>query len=213
MTPLLTIRSTGARVGAWAFVAFAALNLLDIAVRGRDMASVVMTALLLLGCGIAYVLGLRPAVVADEEGLTVRNPLRDARVPWPAARRIEGAEALMVTFAQEGGGECKVRSWVLHTSPRAQAKAEARARRDARHQPGAVAAKLKGRTPATYAAQQLNEIADRHRPKAAVAKGGRSAPPEASGGTGALTWSRAAVAALAAPGALVIVAALLALLG
>ncbi|MFD0854100.1 PH domain-containing protein, partial [Actinomadura adrarensis] len=70
MTPLLTIRSTPGRVAAWAWIAFSALNLIDIAVRGRDMASLVMTTLLLFGCGIAYVLGLRPAVVADEDGVT-----------------------------------------------------------------------------------------------------------------------------------------------
>ncbi|GAA2451318.1 hypothetical protein GCM10010191_81760 [Actinomadura vinacea] len=200
MTPLLTIRSTAARVGAWAWMAFAALNLMDIAVRGRDMASVVMAALLLLGCGLAYVMGLRPAVVADEGGLTVRNPLREARVPWPAAREIAGTHALTFRFAAEGG-ERTVKAWVLQTSPRAQAKAEARARRSNRDMP---AEKLKGRTPTAYAAQQLNEIADRHRPKGKAAT-------KTDTETGTLGWSRPAVAALAVPGALVVVAGILAL--
>ncbi|XVQ12183.1 PH domain-containing protein [Spirillospora sp. CA-255316] len=211
MTPLLTIRSTAARVGAWAWTAFAALNLLDIALRGRDMASAVMAAVLLLGCGIAYVMGLRPAVVADDGGLTVRNPLRDARVPWTALRGVEGTHALVFTFAdpESPRGERAVKAWVHQTSPRAQARAEARAARQNR---GVPAAKLKGRTPTAYAAQQLSEIADRHRPKAGGGKDDRkggTATKEAV--TGALAWSRPAVAALAVPGALVAATGILAL--
>jgi hypothetical protein len=204
MTPLLTIRSTAARVGAWAWTAFAALNLIDIAVRGRDMASAVMVAVLLLGCGIAYVMGLRPAVVADEGGITVRNPLREARMPWAALRRVEATHALVFTFADSGapGGERAVKAWVHQTSPRAKARAEARAARQSR---GVPAEKLKGRTPTTYAAQQLNEIADRHRPKG---KGGTATKETV---TGALAWSRPAGAALAVPGALVAVTGILAL--
>ncbi|MFC5747061.1 PH domain-containing protein [Actinomadura rugatobispora] len=209
MTPLLTIRSTAARVGAWAWTAFAVLNLIDIAWRGRDMASAVMAGVLLLGCGIAYVMGLRPAVVADEGGVTVRNPLREARVPWAALRELTGAHALVFTFADPGApdGVRAVKAWVLQTSPRAQAKAEARAARQSRGAPEGAAAKLKGRTPTTYAAQQLNEIADRHRPKRK--EKGATATKETA--TGALVWSRTAVAALAAPGALVVVTAILAL--
>ena len=103
MTPLLTIRSTPARVGAWAWMAFAALNLIDIALRGRDAASAVMAALLLLGCGIAYVLGLRPAVVADEGGFTVRNPLRDVRVPWRAGLAWKVGRSMIVNSGTKPG--------------------------------------------------------------------------------------------------------------
>jgi hypothetical protein len=213
MTPLLTIRSTPGRVGAWAWMAFAALNLIDIAVRGRDMASVVMTTLLLLGCGIAYVLGLRPAVLADERGCTVRNPLRDVRMPWRAAGKVEAADALIFRFRDADGGERKIKAWVLQTSPRAQARAERRLARQAHsgRLPAAQAEKLKGRTPVSYAADQLNEIADRHRP----AKGARGKTLTKNDGeteAGEITWSRRAIAALAAPGALVIAASLLALL-
>ncbi|GLZ03989.1 hypothetical protein Acsp03_14550 [Actinomadura sp. NBRC 104412] len=206
MTPLLTIRSTPARVGAWAWMAFAALNLIDIALRGRDTASAVMAALLLLGCGIAYVLGLRPAVVADEGGFTVRNPLRDVRVPWRAAKKVEATDALTFRFRAADGEERKVKAWVLTTSPRAQARAERRAARDARDArlPQQHAARLKGRTPVTYAAQRLNEIADRQRPK-----GGTLTE---TGEGGVINWSVSAVAALAVPAALVIAAAVPAVL-
>jgi hypothetical protein len=207
MTPLLTIRSAPARVGAWAWMAFAALNLIDIAVRGRDMDSVVVAALLLLGCGIAYVLGLRPAVVADEDGFTVRNPLRDVRVPWRAAKEIEAADALTIRFEAADGGERKIKAWVLTSSPRAQARAERRAARDRKLPEGHVQ-RLKGRTPVTYAAQQLNEIAERHRPKGPQ---GRTLTKTGKGGV--ISWSRPAVAVLAVPAVLVVAASLLAALG
>ncbi|MFI0353772.1 PH domain-containing protein [Actinomadura sp. 9N407] len=209
MTPLLTIRSTAARVGAWAWLAFATLNLIDIAVRGRDVAALVMAALLLLGCGIAYVMGLRPAVVADEQGITVRNPMRDVRVPWPSSRKIEGTEALTFLFKEQGGEERKVKAWVHQTSPRARAKAEARQRREAAGAQGAAAAALRNSTPTMYAVQQLNDLAKSHTPKV---KASKTAPPaEDAEPGGKITWSRKAVAALAVPGALVAVAALLAL--
>ncbi|MEW2356893.1 PH domain-containing protein [Spirillospora sp. NPDC029432] len=198
MTPLLTIKSTVARVAGWAWMVFAALNLIDIAVRGRDMASVVMTTLLLLGCGIAYAVGLRPAVVADEQGYTVRNPLRDTRVPWRASRKIEAADALLVTF-KAADGERKTKAWVHQTSPRARAKAEARERRQAARMPDAAATALKHGTPTMFAAQQLNELAREHKGKG-----------DADQGT--VAWSRPAVAAVAVPGALAVAASLIALL-
>jgi hypothetical protein len=181
-------------------MAFAALNFIDIAVRGRDAASLVMAALLLLGCGIAYVLGLRPAVVADEGGFTVRNPLRDVRVPWPASKKIEAGEALTFRFEAEDVGERKVKAWVLTSSPRSQAKAERRAARD-RSIPEAHAVRVKGRTPVTYAAEQLNEIADRQRPQKGSAQG-----------RGVIRWSRQAVGALAVPAVLVVAASVVAML-
>jgi hypothetical protein len=212
MTPLLTIRSTAARVGAWAWMAFAALNLIDIAVRGRDVAALIMAALLLFGCGIAYVMGLRPAVAADEQGITVRNPLRDVRIPWRASRKIEGAEALTFLFQEEDGGERKAKAWVLQTSPRARAKAEARQRRQAQGAPEAAAAALKHSTPTTYAAQQLNDLAKDRSPKVKASKTESKPPAEDTEPGGTITWSRTAAAALAVPGALVIVTALLGLL-
>jgi hypothetical protein len=207
MTPLLTIRSTPGRVAAWAWIAFSALNLIDIAVRGRDVASLVMTTLLLFGCGIAYVLGLRPAVVADEDGCTVRNPLRDVRVPWRAAKKVEAADALIFRFRDAGGGERKIKAWVLQTSPRARARAEHRAARQARA--GLPAEKLKGLSPVTYAAQQLNEIADRQRPKGPQA---RTLTRNDTEREVAISWSRSALVALGAPGVLVVAASIVALL-
>lgn len=207
----MTIRSTGGRVAAYAWLAFAALNLVDLAfgVTG-DASYTLMTlgigVLLLLGCGIAYTVGLRPAIIGDDDAVVIRNPLRDVRAPWAAVRRIEGTNAVTVRFAGPGGTDLETRAWVHQTSPRAQAKAEARAAREQRKGQGLD---LRGRTPAAYAAERLNEIRDRRRPKsrsgapdkAAAAKEEAAAEPA----TGTVTWSVPAVASLAVPLAVLVV--------
>ncbi|WP_067491770.1 PH domain-containing protein [Actinomadura hibisca] len=210
MTPQLQIRSTFARVLAWAWLAFAALNLLDLAFgltgkASHDRTAATLAVLLLLGCGIAYVVGLRPAILADEEGVVVRNPLRDLRAPWRTVKSVEGKDAVVVRWTAADGTEHKTRAWSLQTSPRAQARAEARAAKD---NPKVPEASLKGRTATKYAAQQLNEVAERSRPRGRSGDPGKAAAQAAQAvegeraqgaGTASLTWNKAAVAALGVP--------------
>lgn len=207
----MTIRSTGGRVAAYAWLVFAALNLIDIVfgVTGDPSLSATtfgIGALLLLGCGVAYTVGLRPAIIGDDDGVALRNPLRDVRVPWAAVRRIEGANALTVRFTAADGTEAASRAWVHQTSPRAQAKAEARARKE---QTGgrSQGVDLRGRTPSAYAAEQLTEMRDRPRPKARSGAPDEAAAAEAESGDahGTVSWSVPALAALAVPAAALIV--------
>ncbi|MFD0902610.1 PH domain-containing protein [Actinomadura sediminis] len=208
----MTIRSTGGRVAAFAWLAFAALNIADL-VFGftgdpeHSPTTYLIAALLLLGCGIAYTVGLRPAIVGDDDALTVRNPLRDTRAPWGAVRSIEGREAVVVRFTGPDGDQLRTRAWVHQTSPRAQAKAEARARKqDAR-----LGAQIKGRTPAKFAAERLNEMRDRQRPKTrSGAPDKAAAARDAEDVRGSVSWSIPAIAALAVPGVAVVVCAILA---
>ncbi|MES9543259.1 MULTISPECIES: PH domain-containing protein [unclassified Actinomadura] len=202
----MTIRSTGGRVAAYAWLVFAALNLVDLffGITGDpdySLTTVTIAFLLLLGCGIAYAVGLRPVIVGDDAGITVRNPLRDVRVPWGAVRRIEGKNAVTVVFAGPDGTDLETRAWVLQTSPRAQAKAEARAEKEARKGRG-QGLDLRGRTPTAYAAQQLNEMKDRQRPKArsgAPDKAAKAKAEEEGPARGTVKWSVPAVASLAVP--------------
>ncbi|GGV31983.1 hypothetical protein GCM10010182_64370 [Actinomadura cremea] len=211
----MTIRSTGGRIAAFAWLAFAALNIADLVfgVTGDpeySLTTFTIAALLLLGCGIAYTIGLRPTIAGDDEAVTVRNPLRDTRAPWRAVRSIEGKDALVVRFTGPDGAELQTRAWVHQTSPRAQAKAEARARK----QNAKLGAQVKGRTPAGYAAERLNEMRDRLRPKT------RSGAPDRAAGAreeaaedvrGSVSWSIPAIAALAVPGVAVVVCVILAM--
>ncbi|NVI89458.1 PH domain-containing protein [Actinomadura sp. BRA 177] len=200
----MTIRSTGGRVAAYAWLAFAVLNLVDLFVGitgdpDYSLTTVTIAFVLLLGCGIAYTIGLRPAIIGDDEALTVRNPLRDVRAPWAAIHSIEGKNAVTVRFTGPEGTDLETRAWVHQTSPRAQAKAEARAQKQARKNKGSDL-DIRGRTPTGFAAQQLNEMRDRHRPKtksgapdkAAAAK--TETPARAT-----VTWSLPAIASLTVP--------------
>lgn len=189
---MIDIRAMGARIAAYVWFVITVLNLVDLVfgITGTARLSVLTAtigAVLLLGCGIAYAVGLRPAIVGDDAGVRIRNPLRDTRAPWPAVRAIEGGHALTVRFTGPDGAELRTRAWVHQTSPRAQAKAERRAARQ-----GGKALLVKGRTPAGYAAERLNELWDRQRPK------GRTAGPQPTG-AGTVTWSIPALAAVGVP--------------
>ena len=182
MKPLV-FRSTPAYVFGWIWMAFAAANMVDLIVRGRDVAAAIAAGALLLGAGVAYIIGLRPRLVANDEGIRLHNPLHDIRVPWAAVDRVEITDAVEI----HSGGR-KFRVWALQAPARARARAEARARRDkGPAAPKHVAEYVKGRLPADFAAEQLSEMADQRR---AAAK---------DGATAQVSVSLPAVAALVLP--------------
>jgi Bacterial PH domain len=187
----MRFRSTAAYVCGWAFMVFAALNLLDLGLRGRDVVSVVATAALLFGCGLAYVIGLRPRILGSDDGVLLVNPLRDVRLPWSSVEKIESTDALTVAYTADDGTRRTARSWVFQSSPRARARAEQRA---------GSSSLTRGRTPAGFAAEQLTELLTAARPASASAGTGASQ----AGDRVSVTWSIPAVAALAAPGLLLL---------
>ena len=123
---------------------FAVANWIDLAVQGRDHASAVAAAILLLATGAAYVTAQRPRIIADKTGVTVRNPLRDHRIGWAGVAKVDLADLLRVHVrwvgpadpapGQPGGKEHQkvISAWAVHYSRRRQLTAEARARRAAR---------------------------------------------------------------------------------
>jgi hypothetical protein len=126
----------------WVWILFAVANLIDLAVQGRDHTSLVAAGILVLGTGVAYVAAQRPRVIVEEEELTVRNPLRDHRIPWVNISRVDVADLLRVHCRLPGpaepgtgpnvGKKSKVISaWAVHYSRRRQYSAEVKARRDA----------------------------------------------------------------------------------
>lgn len=129
-----TFRSPLAVVVWIVWLLFAVGNWIDLAVQGRDHGSVLAAAILLLATGVAYVTALRPRVIADADGVTVRNPLRDHRVGWTGVAKVDLSELLRVhCVAGQGGTRRKVISaWAVHYSRRRKLAAEARARRRGR---------------------------------------------------------------------------------
>ena len=128
---------------------FAVANWIDLAVQGRDHLSVVAAAVLLLATGIAYVTAQRPRIIADDAGVTVRNPLRDHRIGWAGVAQVDLVDLLRVHCAWGGPPGAApadrehqkvISAWAIHYSRRRQFAAQARARRGARRAASAVPA-------------------------------------------------------------------------
>jgi hypothetical protein len=143
-----TFRSPTALVVWVVWLLFAAANWVDLAVQGRDHISVVAAALLLLATGFAYTTAQRPRIIADEAGLTVRNPLRDHRIGWAGVTKVDLADLLRVHCDWAPGSPGKhtkvISSWAVHYSRRRQLSVEAKARRGSR--PGRLSFGVSGRS-------------------------------------------------------------------
>ncbi len=136
-----TFRSPTALVVWVVWLLFAVANWIDLAIQGRDHLSVVAAGILLLVTGIAYDLAQRPRIIADNDGITVRNPLMDHRIAWAAVSKVDLVDMLRVHCAVSGQGGAPsggkkhgkvISSWAVHYSHRRQFAAEARARRASR---------------------------------------------------------------------------------
>lgn len=183
-----TFNPTPSRVLGWILIAVAVANFVDIGIRGRDHASLIAAAALLLGCGVVYVLCLRPGIVAGDDAVHMRNPLRDVRVRWAALETADVTDTLRL----HAGGKA-YRSWAHQESSRARARA--RMRKPRTDLPENVAAEVAGKTRSEYIAEQLREMATE-----------RAGDASASGAE--VTWQWPAVAAVVVPAVLLVVAIL-----
>ena len=128
-------RSPAALAIWWLWALFALGNLIDLAVQGRDHASLVAAFILLLVTGIVYITALRPRIVADADALTIVNPVRAHRVDWAAVAGADPTDLLRVRCEWPAGDKTArqaIYSWAVHSSRRRQVAAELRARRQSR---------------------------------------------------------------------------------
>jgi len=121
----------------WIWVLFAVGNLIDLAVQGGDHLSVIAACTLLVITGIVYATAQRPRIIADDDGLTIVNPVREHRVGWPAVVGFDSTELLRVRclWTREDGTESDMRAiyaWAAHSSRRRQVASEMRAQRRSR---------------------------------------------------------------------------------
>jgi hypothetical protein len=217
-----TFRSPTAAVVWVVWLLFAVANWVDLAVQGRDHTSAEAAAVLLLATGIAYVTAQRPRIVADEAGVTIRNPFRDHRIGWALVTKIDLADLLRVHY--EGPAQSKsknISSWAVHHSRRRQYSAESKARRAAR--PGRMSFGVPSGSPrsASYSAaavsppeaeaQKVVRLLSAHvvaaQAETAVAMG----TPEGTGWLQPLTsnWSRTAITAVLVPALILLIVVLL----
>jgi hypothetical protein len=128
-------RSPAAVVIWWVWVLFAAGNLIDLAVQGRDHLALVAAFTLLFVTGIVYVSALLPRVIAGADGLTIVNPVTEHRIGWAAVVGADDTDLLRVRCEWPEGDGTRRRAcyaWAVHSSRRRQVAAEMRAQRLAR---------------------------------------------------------------------------------
>jgi PH (Pleckstrin Homology) domain-containing protein len=168
-------RSTGAVALWWVWLVFAVASLVALAVNGRNHSSVVAAVVVVAATGVVYGCALWPRIVADENGISVLNPLRGHTVPWPAVTKVDLVNAVRVHVAPAPGtarGKV-IYSWAVQSSARAGLKKESRARRRTARTPAAYgqlpaqAQAVLERSPAEFIAQQLQERVVRERGPAA----------------------------------------------
>jgi Bacterial PH domain len=110
----------------WIWVAFAAANVIDLAVQGSSVHSgLVIGAILLVITGFAYALALRPRVVADQAGITVVNPFRDHHVPWAVIQGVDTGDWVTVHHTKDNSAVTAIdvpgnaiECWALYVSAR-----------------------------------------------------------------------------------------------
>jgi hypothetical protein len=109
----------------WAWVLFAVGNLIDLAVSDHDFYVVRVGGLLLLVTGIMYACTLHSRVEADEDGVTVFNPLRDHRASWGAVEGIYLGDSVEFICARPAPKKSKtIYSWALYSRRRSRARAQ-----------------------------------------------------------------------------------------
>jgi Bacterial PH domain len=213
-----TFRSPFAVVVWWAWVLFALGNLIDLAVQGRDHFSVVAAFILVLVTGVVFATAQRPRIIADDEGLSIVNPLRRHRVGWAAVTAVEATDLLRVRCEwpldsgedTDGKGRKVIYSWAVYSSRRRQVTSRARADRARTRPPrGSDAARPFGAPAQNGQSTVMGDVGPvvaalgaRAETAHAAAPGQRARPPVS-------TWSWQALAAIVIP-ALALVVAILA---
>ncbi|WP_169985419.1 MULTISPECIES: PH domain-containing protein [unclassified Microbispora] len=180
-------RSRLAWICGWAWMLFAAWNVWDLVAHGSIPSALIAGAVLGVITALVFVMALRPAIVAEEGGVRVRNVLRNAYVPWSGVDDVSVASAIVI----ESGGTT-VRCWTPQATARERARAAgraAKAAKSANRAERAAAEAVGARTHADWVAAQLTEMSRSRR--------------ENSSGETRVTWSPSALAAVAAALALV----------
>lgn len=124
-------RSPVATVIWWVWLVFAAANLIDLAVQGRDHLAIVAALVLVFITSIVYATAKRPRLTAAPDGLTMVNPVTEHRLGWAAVAGVDPTDLLRVRCAWPGGDRA-LYAWSVHSSRRRQVSADMRTQRQSR---------------------------------------------------------------------------------
>jgi len=204
-------RLPGALVAWWAWLIFAAVCLADILISGRNHLAAEIAVTLFFVTGVVYACALWPRVVADSAAITVRNPLRDHRIPWGSVAAVDLRESVQVHCVREPGAKRGkvIYSWALYAHRRNRMRQQLLAQGNDRRRlprsnittygmPQDSAEKISKQSAAKIMATQLDEMAKEARERGAAA------------GPRVVRWSWQPALAIIVPGiALILVITLL----
>jgi hypothetical protein len=98
----------------WIWIAFVIFNVIEVIIPDHDYFSAELAVALLSATGIAYACGFRPRVIADDDGLLVRNPLRDHLIRWGGLSGIFLRESMELTCSRPAKKDKTIYCWALY---------------------------------------------------------------------------------------------------
>jgi Bacterial PH domain len=114
----------------WGWAVFAVVFAAQSLISDHDYLSVELTAGLAIVTAVVYGTALRPKVIADDDGVSVRNPFRDHRIGWGGLNAVHQGDSVELSCARPAPGEAKtIYCWAVYSGRRSRARAELRADR------------------------------------------------------------------------------------
>jgi len=114
----------------WAWVVFAIVILALVAIPAHNYFSAELAAGLAAVTALVYATAMRPSVFADDDGVSVQNPLRDHRVGWGGLGDVYIGDMVEFSCARPAPRQDKtIYCWALYSSRRGRHRSRMRAAR------------------------------------------------------------------------------------
>jgi len=118
-------RHPGPLVLWWAWAVFALVNVCYLLIEDLTIYSLRGIAALLAATGALYACTLHSRVEADDDGVTIYNPLRDHHAPWAAVEGVTLGDSVEFACSRPAAKKAKkIYSWALYSSRRSRARAQ-----------------------------------------------------------------------------------------
>jgi hypothetical protein len=109
----------------WGWAIFAVANFVDLAVTDHNFYVFKVTGLLLLVTGIMYACTVHSRVEADEQGVSIFNPVRSHHAGWGAVEGIYLGDSVEFSCVRPAPKKPKtIYSWALYSRRRSQARTQ-----------------------------------------------------------------------------------------
>jgi hypothetical protein len=126
----------------WVWVAFAIFNVAEIVIPDHDYFSLEFAAGLLVVTAVMYACTLRPRVLADDDGVLVRNPFQDHRIRWGALTGVYLGDSVELGCVRPAPKKEKtIYCWALYSGRRSRMRSQLRSDRSRSRVYGAGAAR------------------------------------------------------------------------